>query len=1484
MSDTDVAGTLSPVKQALLEIRKLKDQLARNEARQHEPIAIVGIGCRLPGGVTDAVSYWELLAAGRDAIVEVPRERWDIAAFYDENPDAPGKMSTRWGGFIDGVDTFDAEFFNISAREAASLDPQQRLLLEVAWEALENAGIPADTLAGSATGVFTAMAAFDYPQQQLQALDARDIDAYFATGASHSVASGRISYFLGLKGPCMTVDTACSGSLVAVHLACQSLRLGECNLALAGGVSVLLLPELFVGFSNAHMMAADGRCKVFDAAADGYVRSEGCGMVILKRLNDAIADGDEVLAVIRGSAINHDGRSNGLTAPNGPSQVAVIKSALARAGVRPAQVGYVEAHGTGTSLGDPIEVHALGAAFGAQRSKERPLLIGSVKSNLGHLEAAAGIASLIKVALSLRERTLPGSLHFREPNPRIAWGGMPLEVVTRLSPWEPIDSTRIAGVSSFGFSGTNAHVVVAEAPDRPVRDASTARPLTLLTLSAKNEPALSAGASRIAVALNGRLQNVFPDVACTLNTGRARFAHRLAVVARSAREAAADLTAVAGGAESPNIIKGVVEALTSDVCFLFAGQGSQYPGMGQALFESEPLFRDALARCDAVLAPLLGRSLESLLYSGNRDALRSPQFAQPAIVALEYALSEIWREWGVTPAAVLGHSLGEYAAAVVAGVVSLEDGLTLVAERARLVEQRCAEGRMVAVRASADTIREILDEAGRAVSIAALNGPDSIVLSGSVDDVERVTQVLERRGVRVQPLETTRAFHSSLLEPALGEFEEIANKIEHRAPQVPFISNVDGAFLANGVGPTPGYWVEQARRPVRFHDGLRAAVVQGFGAFLEIGPSSTLTGIARESVATGPTEARRWLASLRRGRADWDQLLGTAAALYVQGIPLDWDAFHGATTRRRADIPTYAFQRKRYWFASRGPAVPSVPHNDRNRVVDATEAPVASSVWDRVTDAARRQAATVPIDLDLPSYEQRWALLDDLTAGYIVRTLRDLEAFRNRGAALSVSDMASSTGVLPMYVSLVERWLDRLVSRGLLRRNGATFTAPEPLAPAALAVLEERARAAFADAPYVVDYLVRCGELLTRIVTGKESALETLFPGGSRTTAVDLYRNWATSRYCNQIVGSAVTAMGALLSSTERLAILEIGAGTGSTTASVLPMLPPERTSYWFTDVSEFFFTAARTDFEAYPFVEYGVLDIERGPAEQGYGRNAFHAVIAANVLHATKDLGATMRNVLSLLRPGGLLVVYEVTNPQAWIDTSVALIAGWAKSADGLRDNGPLLSTAAWERLLRDTGFSEVVVLPERGSPSAVLGLSVIVARVQSAQHGAAVAPSAPSRAGAKPPLAAAERNEAVLANLRQALPGERVDLLVAFVREHVSAVLRRDSADETIGRRRNLMELGVDSLMAIELRDRLTTGLGVTKQLPASLIFDYPNIEAIANHLADLVGVDSAAGDVLPAAARAENGDVGARALAVASLSDDEIEAMLLKKLERR
>lgn len=1485
MNEQKDSQEISPVKRALLEIRRLREQLERSERRFSEPIAVVGMGCRFPGGIDDPASYWELLRKGGDAISEVPSERWNIESFYDPDPDAAGKMSTRWGGFLRDVDQFDPEFFGISAREAATIDPQQRLLLEVAWETLENAGIAPDSLLGSATGVFAGVGTFDYPQLELQALDMAEIDAYFATGASHSVAAGRISYVLGLKGPCLSVDTACSASLVTVHLACQSLRAGECNLALAGGVGVLLLPEMFVDFSHARMMAADGHCKVFDAAADGYVRSEGCGMVVLKRLRDAVADGDDVVAIIRGSAINHDGRSSGLTAPNGPSQVAVIRHALEQAGLEAADVGYIETHGTGTSLGDPIEVQALAEVFAPGRATDKPLLIGSVKGNLGHLEAAAGIAGLIKVALCLRHRAIPQSLHFETPNPRIAWDRIPVRVAARLLDWDAGDGLRTAGVSSFGFSGTNAHVVLQEAEaitrDEPVVD----RPFHILALSARNDAALADSCRRFAAALKDPSGIALPDLAFSANTGRAQFPCRLAVIGDRAETIVAELEAAADGSESKAVVKGIPDSNRSPgFCFLFPGQGSQYLGMGRALYESAPAYRDAMARCDAILEPLLGCSITSVLYDKDtNDRLAAPQFAQPAIVAVEYALAEVWRDWGVTPSAIIGHSLGEYAAAIVSGVLSLEDGLRLVAERARLVEARCPEGRMAAIRADAEAVECLIAELGVAASVAAINASESVVVSGSVAEVEVVVAALEKQGIHVQRLETTRAFHHATLEPALAEFDVFARTLEHRTPEVPLVSIMSGGFFPEDTGPAAGYWAEQARNPVRFHDGLLAAVKRGYDVFLEVGPSTTLTGVARES--TGEVDEKRWLSSLRRGRPDWEQILGSLAALYVQGAKIDWQGFDRPYSRHKVAVPTYPFQRKRYWFDQNRTAADRVSADGGHTEPPARPGSLPSgnldtASWSKIVAAGQRQAAQVPIDLALATYADRWKLLDELTTRYIIRTLRDLGIFCRAGEVLTVDDLVQTAGLLPMYAALVERWLDRLAGRDLLVRRDDGFMAPEALPSLDTQEVESQAQESFADSPYVIDYLKRCGDVLSAVITGSESALETLFPGGSMQTAKDLYRNWPMSRYFNEIVAAVARPVAARVSPKEPVCVLEIGAGTGSTTASVLDVLPPGRTTYWYTDISEYFFPVAAGEFGEYPFLEYGVLDIERNPEEQGYGRGACHAVIAANVLHATRDLGETIDNVRSLLRPGGVLILYEVTDPQSWIDTSIALIAGWAKSSDGLRDNGPLLSAATWRRLLGERGFGDVEVFPQAGSAADVLGLSVIVARAPVSAEAEAVSSISIDRVTAPEATSpAVEEAQAILAKLTEALPNERLDLLVDFVREQVCSVLRRDPTEETVGRRKNLMELGIDSLMAIELRDRLVSRLALAKQLPVSLIFDYPNIEMIARYLAELMTLDLTGDE--PPIRDSSTGD-NERAQALDGLSDDEVEAMLLKRLQ--
>ena len=669
---------LSPVKRALIEQRRLKTRLEEQERAQREPVAIVGIGCRFPGA-DGPEAFWNLLKEGVDAIREVPADRWDVNALYDPDPDAPGRVATRWGGFLDRVDLFDPQFFGISPREAAAMDPQQRLTLEVAWEALEHAAQPFEKLAGSLTGVFLGVGTNDYLQLQTRADRQENFDAYLATGNSHSVAAGRVSYVLGLQGPSLAVDTACSSSLVAVHLACQSLRAGDCRMALAGGVNTLLWDGNTISLSKAHMMARDGRCKTFDAAADGFVRAEGCGIVVLKRLSDAEKDGDTIVAVILGSACNQDGRSSGLTAPNGPSQEAAIARALERAQLDPGAIGYVETHGTGTSLGDPIEVRALGNVLCKGRGPDEPLVIGSVKTNIGHLEAAAGIAGLIKAALCVQHGEIAPHLHFKTPNPHIPWEDYRLLVPATGRKWNT-GRTRIAGVSGFGFNGTNAHVIVGQAPEPRVPQTELDRPLHLLALSAKNPEALRALAARHLELISKAPDLNIADVCFTLNAGRAHMDVRAALIAKSIDELRAGLAEIAGERRST-----VGEPTSGQIAFLFTGQGSQYAGMGRELYQTQPTFRKTMDRCAELLRPLLDRPLLEVMFETG-DALNQTIYTQPALFALEYSLCELWKSWGVEPSAVLGHSVGEYVAACVAGVFSLEDGLKLIAARARLMQ------------------------------------------------------------------------------------------------------------------------------------------------------------------------------------------------------------------------------------------------------------------------------------------------------------------------------------------------------------------------------------------------------------------------------------------------------------------------------------------------------------------------------------------------------------------------------------------------------------------------------------------------------------------------------------------------------------------------------------------------------------------------------------------------------------------------------
>ncbi|KVT85288.1 hypothetical protein WK59_12225 [Burkholderia ubonensis] len=898
---------MTTTQQRIAQALKLaRERVEALERARRQPLAIVGIGCRFPHDVAGPDAFWDVLSNGRDVTTEIPADRWDVEHFFDPDPEAPGKMYVQRGGFLDAVDGFDPAFFGIAEREAVSLDPQQRLLLEVGWEALEHAGIAPSAVRGASCGVFMGVSWHDYERLAF-GRDARRVDAYAGLGNTPSIAAGRLAYVLGVEGPTMLVDTACSASLVAVHEACQSLRMGECDMALAGGVALMLSPLSTVFCCKIRALSPTGRCHTFDAAADGYLRGEGAGVIVLKRLDDARANGDRILAVIRGTAINHDGASSGLTVPNGRAQERLLEAALKDAGVEAGAIGYVEAHGTGTPLGDPIELAALSKVYGRGRAAQRPLLVGSVKTNIGHLEAAAGIAGLIKSVLMLQHQRVPASLNFTNPNPRFDWAGSGLAVPTRLT--ENDAPLKMIGVSSFGFSGTNAHAILESAPEVAREASGAGRGAQVLTLSARSEEALRALSTRYASFVEQGSADL-ASICYTANTGRSAFEQRAAWVVRDRAELVSRLRAFGEGGEQPALLRGVYRNRRPRVAMLFTGQGSQYAGMGRELYEREPVFRAALAECASLLEGELEVGLLEVLYGASTALLDRTDYTQPALFALGYALRRTWESWGVTPQVVMGHSLGEYMAAQAAGVLTLEAGLKLVASRGRLMQSRCEGGAMLSVMLDAATLRERLAEQGGGLVIAALNGPSQQVVAGASAQIEALRARLAQEGVRTDLLPGSHAFHSPLVEPMLAAYEAVLKATRLSAPQLPLVSNVSGAVAGAEVAAA-GYWVEHTRAPVRFGLGIEALAAQGVDVVLEIGARPTLTVLARQTL--GPDSEVVSLASLRPGRGEVEQMLESAAALYVRGAALDWASLHRVEQPVKVALPTYPFQRKRYW-------------------------------------------------------------------------------------------------------------------------------------------------------------------------------------------------------------------------------------------------------------------------------------------------------------------------------------------------------------------------------------------------------------------------------------------------------------------------------------------------------------------------------------------------------------------------------------------
>ncbi|MFD5466857.1 beta-ketoacyl synthase N-terminal-like domain-containing protein [Kitasatospora sp. NPDC127059] len=979
------------------ELQDTRRRLAEVEAAQREPIAIVAMGCRYPGGVRSPEDLWQLVADGVDAVSSFPRDRgWDLDALYDPDPEKAGTCYTQEGGFLYDAADFDPEFFGISPREAMAVDPQQRLLLETAWETLENAGIDPTTLRGSRTGVFAGVLYDDYAARLMERTP-EGFEGFLGTGSASSVASGRIAYTLGLEGPAVTVDTACSSSLVALHLAARALRAGDCELALAGGVTVMATPGVFVDFSRQRGLSPDGRCKSFAAGADGTGWGEGVGLLLLERLSDARRNGHPVLAVVRGSAVNQDGASNGLTAPNGPAQQRVIRQALADARLGPSDVDVVEGHGTGTVLGDPIEAQALLATYGQDRPAERPLWLGSVKSNIGHTQGAAGVAGVIKMVQAIRHGVLPRTLHASEPSPHVDWTAGSVALLAEARPWPHENRPHRAAVSSFGVSGTNAHVIVEEAPGpadatpegasangtsanitsanitsangassngtpldgtspngTPVHgtsmhgtapDDTAARPVPLV-LSARNEPALRDAARELAARLAADPAPRPVDVAFSLATTRTAMAQRAVVVGTDRAELTRGLDALARGDLLPgNVVVGRAEPGPGGLAYLFTGQGSQRAGMGRALAAAHPVFADALDEVCAELDRHLDRPLRPLLF-GTKDhpdaaLLHRTQYAQPAIFAVETALFRLLGHWGLRPDFLLGHSVGELAAAHVAGVLGLSDAAGLVAARARAMQRARPDGAMVAVEAAEEEVLATLVGREAQVSVAAVNGPSATVVSGDEEAVLEVAAHWRAEGRRVRRLAVSHAFHSPHMDGVLAEFGEALARVAFAEPTIPLVSNVTGGLADPAELRSTGYWLGHARQPVRFADGIRTLRAAGVTCFVELGPDAVLTALARECLRDrgdggpadtagtngGPTAGGQssggpagggrtptLVPVLSARRPEPQTALTALAAVHATGRPVDWAALLAGTGAARVPLPTYPFQRRSYWL------------------------------------------------------------------------------------------------------------------------------------------------------------------------------------------------------------------------------------------------------------------------------------------------------------------------------------------------------------------------------------------------------------------------------------------------------------------------------------------------------------------------------------------------------------------------------------------
>ncbi|HET9911808.1 MAG TPA: acyltransferase domain-containing protein, partial [Anaerolineales bacterium] len=961
---------------------------------QKEPIAIIGIGCRFPGGADSPEQLWSLLRDGTHVVSEIPPSRMDVETYFDARPGTPGKMMTRWGGFLDNIDQLDASFFGVAPREAARLDPQQRLLLEVAWEALENAGQLPAQLERSLTGVFVGLWLNDFESRLF--VDPSLIDFYMTTGSGRYSASGRVSYFLGLQGPSITIDTACSSSLVAVHLACQSLWSGETSLALAGGANVILQPHISIAYSRSKMMAADGRCKFGDAQADGYVRSEGAALVVLKRLSQAIHDGDSIYAVIRGGAVNNDGRSSGfLATPGQQGQEEMLRLAYRSAGVDPHEVQYVEAHGTGTRVGDPIELGALGTVLGKDRSPQSPLWVGSIKTNFGHTEGAAGIAGLIKVALSLKNAAIPPSLHLSTRNSAIPWQELNVDIPTTLTPW-PATREKIAGVSAFGIAGTNAHIVLAEAPQIPQKKTpEDAADIHVLPLSAQTPVALRSLANSFVTFLNQEDAPTLHDLCYTMSCRRTHHAERLAVAGKSHQDLADQLSAYLQQQTSTLPDRNNLDE-QAKVVFVFPGQGAQWLGMGRELFAQNPVFRETLTQCDEAIRKWADWSLlEQLMLAEDSPDYRLNEISviQPVLFAMEVALAAVWRSWGIEPSAVIGHSMGEVAAAYVAGALSLEDAAHVICKRSQLMQRTSGMGAMALIGLPLAASEELLKGYEDKLSIAVHNSPRSTVISGEPAALEEVMAQLGAREIFCRHIKVDVASHSPQMDPLRPELVESVKGIRPASSAIPFYSTVT-QDICDGPSLDAEYWGKNLRQPVHFMGTIHRLLETEHTVFIELSPHPILLS-AIEEISHSIKKPGYGIASLRREQPELLTMLTELGSLYKLGYSVDWNKFYPAGGRL-VSVPGYPWQRERYWFDT------TQTDTNQSYLAGKVEHPLLGYrlpslahlpghyVWQNKFGALRKHLSTRKIDLDDSVFREMALAAANLALGSMNHMVRNV--------------------------------------------------------------------------------------------------------------------------------------------------------------------------------------------------------------------------------------------------------------------------------------------------------------------------------------------------------------------------------------------------------------------------------------------------------------------------------------------------------------